>query len=171
VLETLGRFYAHLKDRERTETVYKERLKILVAHQKAGARPDLEIGSTLFELQGVTSYENDTSRDADETAYMEQARRFYEQCKAGFPDLRNKCDRGLADVEGLHGSLLTLKRRLDEAAPFLQAVIDRPDSGVRKEIMIGALKGHATALILQGRADEAQEFMQRAKRLEESQKK
>ena len=166
VLWTLGRFYEHANDTVNSEAVYKERLEILVAHQRPGSRPDLEIGDTLFELQSILSNSKDNARDADETAYMEQARRFYEQCNAGFPDLRTTCDRRLADVEGLHGSLLTLKRRLDEAAPFLKAVIDRPDSGVRKAIMVSALQAHATALILQGKAAEAQEFIQRAQRLQ-----
>jgi hypothetical protein len=151
----LGRFYSHVNDRLNGEATYKQRLDILVAHQKAGARPDLDIGIALFELQSELSNPTDTSRDADETAYMEQARTFYEQCKAGFPDLRNICDRRLADVEGLHGSLLTLKRRFDEAVPFLKAVTDRPDSGVRKEVLTGALKGYATILVLQGKTAEA----------------
>jgi hypothetical protein len=159
-----------MKDRVKAEAVYKERLDILVANQKAGTRPDLDIGIALFELQSELSDPIDTLKDADETAYMEQARRFYEQCKAGFPDLRSICDRRLADVEGLHGSLLTLKKRFDEAIPFLKAVTDRPDSGVRKEVLTGALKGYATILILQGRAAEAVPFVQRAQRLETVQK-
>jgi tetratricopeptide (TPR) repeat protein len=166
----LGRFYSHMKDRVKAEAVYKQRLDILVANQKAGARPDLDIGIALFELQSELSNPTDTSRDADETAYMEQARRFYGQCKAGFPDLRSICDRRLADVEGLHGSLLTLKKGFDEAIPFLKAVTDRPDSGVRREVLTGALKGYATILILQGRAAEAVPFVQRAQRLETVQK-
>jgi hypothetical protein len=166
----LGRFYSHVNDRSNGEATYKQRLDTLVANQKAGAPPDLDIGIALLDLQSALSYPTDTSRDADETAYMEQARRFYEQCKAGFPDLRNICDRRLADVEGLHGSLFTLKKRFDEAAPFLKAVTDRPDSGVRKEVLTGALKGYATILILQGRVAEAQVFVQRAQRLETVQK-
>ena len=96
---------------------------------------------------------------------MERARRFFEQCKA-FPETRNICDRRQADVEGLHGSLLVLKRRLDEAAPFLQAVIDRRDSSVRKEIMISALKSRAITLTLQGNPAEAQKFIQREEELQ-----
>jgi len=169
VLWRLGRFYSHAKDGLKAEAIYKERLDILLSHQEAGARPDLDIGIALLDLQSVLSNPNDTSRDMDETAYMVQGRQFYENCKAGFPDLRNTCDRRLADVEGLHGSLLTLKKRFDEAAPFLKAVIDRPDSGVRKDVMVAALNAHATGLISHGKAAEAQEFIQRAKRLEATQ--
>ena len=166
VLWSLGKLYSHINDRVKSEATYKERLGILVANQKSGIQPDLDIGIALFDLQSVSSDPNDTSRDADENAYMEHARAFYEQCKSGFPDLRRICDRRLADVEGLHGSLLTLKKRFDEATPFLKAVIDRPDSGVRKDIMVSALQARATALIVQGRAAEAQELIQRARRLQ-----
>jgi hypothetical protein len=79
------------------------------------------------------------------------------------------CDHRLADVEGLHGSLLLLKKRNDEAAPFLKAVTDRPDSGVRKVVMTAALKGYPTILISQGRIADAKVLVERVQKLESGQ--
>jgi len=166
VLWSLGHFYSRVKDRERAEATYKERLEVLLANQIAGKRPDLDVGIAFFDLQSILSNPFDTSRDADESRYMKQARAFYESCKASFPDLREICDRRQVDVEGMHGSLLFLRKRFDEAAPFLKAVTDRPDSGVRKEIMTAALKAQATILISKGQAAEAQGLMDRVRRLE-----
>ncbi len=165
VLRKLGRSYDHFGRKLQAGAVYKQIVNILVARQVPGGRPDLAMGIALFDLQSLFSNAADTTRDADELAYMDQARTFYEQCM-GFPDLRAVCDRRLADVEGLHGSLYTLKRRFDEAAPFLKAVIARPDAGVRQEVLVAALKAYATILIIEGRAAEAQPFLQRAQRLE-----
>jgi hypothetical protein len=47
---------------------------------------------------------------------MERARTFYEQCKTGFPDLYDVCDIRLADVEGVHGAALAVKKHFDEDA-------------------------------------------------------
>lgn len=172
VLWKLARFYEHFKEYTKMEVAYKERLEILSSKQKAASRPDLDLGIALFDLQSALEGLSlqDASREAEGFAYMEQAKAFYEKCKIGFPDMRGVCDRRLADVEGMHGSILTVKKRFEEAAPFLKAVIDRPDSGVRTEILVAALKGHATALIVQGKSAEAQEFIQRAQRLEAPQR-
>jgi hypothetical protein len=75
------------------------------------------------------------------------------------------CDIRLADVEGVHGAALAVKKHFDQALPFLKAVIDRGDTGVRRETMIGALNGYALVLISKGQSAEAQEFIDRAKRL------
>jgi TonB family protein len=168
VLWKLGRLNEHLRDLSKAEAIYKERLEILLSHQKAGARPDLDVGQALFDLQELLEAGNltTTEREADALSYMERARSFYAKCKTEYPDMRPVCDFRLANVEGLHGAILLLKRRFDEAAPFLKAVVDRPDWGARKDVLTAALRGYATILISQGKTIEAQEFRQRAQRLD-----
>jgi len=172
VLWKLGRLHERLRDLADAEGVYKERLEILLSHQKAGTRPDLDVGQALFDLQELLEAGNltTTEREADAFSYMERARSFYEKCKAEYPDMLPVCDYRLAYVEGMHGAVLLVKKRFDEAAPFLKAVTDRPDWGARKDVLTGALRGYATILMSQGRTAEAQEFRQRAQRLEASQK-
>jgi TonB family protein len=168
VLWKLGRLHERLRDLANAEGVYKERLEILLSHQNAGTRPDLDVGQALFDLQELLEAGNltTTEREADALSYMERARSFYEKCEAEFPDMRPVCDFRLANVEGLHGAVLLLKKRFDEAAPFLKAVADRPDWGARKDVLTAALRGYATILISRGKTAEAQEFRQRAQRLD-----
>lgn len=163
----LARLYSQVKDPVNAEAVYKERLAILLAHQEPSSRPDLDLGIAWFDLQSVVEASDLTSesRDAEALSYVERARSFYEQCKTRFPDLWKTCDRRLADVEGGHGTVLALKKHFDEALPFLKSVIDRPDSGVRKEMMIAALVSYSKILILRGQSVEAQQLIERAKRL------
>ena len=120
-----------MHDHTNAESVYKERLAILLAHQEPSGRPDLDIGIALFDLQSVLDAANLSSeaRDAEALSYVERARSFYEQCKERFPDLVKTCDRRLADVEGTHGTVLALKKHFDEALPFLKSVTDRPTRG------------------------------------------
>lgn len=172
VLWKLGRLHEHLRDLSKAEAIYKERLEILLSHQKAGARPDLDVGQALYDLQELLEAGNltTTEREEDALSYMERARSFYEKCKAEYPDMRPVCDFRLAYVEGLHGAVLLVKKRYDEAAPFLKAVTDRPDWGARKEVLTAALRGYATILIRRDKTAEAQEFIQRAQRLDASKK-
>lgn len=172
VLRSLGVFYGRSKDNSKEEATYKERLDILVSNQKDPVKfPDLEIGNTLFDLQSLIEAGNLTNadREADGLSYVKQAQQFYEHGKT-IEGLQKTCDRRLADVDGLHGSVLLLKQRFDEAERFLKAVVARTDSGVRKEVLTAALKGYATILIKQGKTSEAQELMQRVQRLEASPK-
>lgn len=172
VLWKLGRLHEHLRDLSKAEAVYKERLQILLLHRKAGARPDLDVGQALFDLQELLEAGNLTTseREAEALNYMERARSFYEKCKAEYPDMRPVCDFRLAYVEGLHGAVLLVKKRFDEAAPFLKAVTERPDWGARKEVLTAALRGYATILTRQGKTAEAAEFTERARRLDTSKK-
>jgi hypothetical protein len=125
----------------------------------------------LFDLQSTIELSTLTNaREGEGLESFEKARAFYETCKAEFPDMKAVCDRRLADVEGLHGSVLLLKKRNDEAAPFLKAVTDRPDSGVREEVMTAALKGYATILISQGRTADAKVIVERVRQLESGQR-
>ncbi|MEO8049543.1 MAG: hypothetical protein ABI833_03935 [Acidobacteriota bacterium] len=166
-LRKLGNLYS-LKDPGRAESVLKQRLAILIANHPPSARPDVDIGVALFELMSLFDADStSTARDGEAANYMERARKFYEQCKTGFPDLYDVCDIRLADVEGIHGAALTVKKHFDQALPFLKAVIDRGDSGVRRETMIGVLNAYALILISRGQSGEAQEFINRAKRLAE----
>jgi tetratricopeptide (TPR) repeat protein len=164
-LRKLGNLYSRLKDPVRAESVLKQRLAILIAKHAPSVRPDVDIGIALFELMAFMDADSSPARDAEAANYMERARTFYEQCKAGFPDLYDVCDIRLADVEGVHGAALAVKKHFDQALPFLKAVIDRGDKGVRRETMIGALNGYALVLISKGQSAEAQEFIDRAKRL------
>jgi tetratricopeptide (TPR) repeat protein len=172
VLWKLGRLHEHLRDLSKAEAVYKERLQILLSHQKAGARPDLDVGQALFDLQELLEAGNLTTseREAEALNYMERARSFYEKCKAEYRDMRPVCDFRLAYVEGLHGAVLLVKKRFDEAAPFLKAVTERPDWGTRKEVLTAALRGYASILTRQGKTAEAAEFTERARRLDTSKK-
>jgi tetratricopeptide (TPR) repeat protein len=165
-LRKLGNLYSRLKDPVRAESVLKQRLAILIANHAPSVRPDVDIGIALFELMALIDADSTTTaRDAEAANYMERARTFYEQCKAGFPDLYDVCDIRLADVEGIHGAALAVKKRFDDALPFLKAVVDRGDAGARRETMIAALNGYALILISRGQSVEAQEFVDRAKRL------
>lgn len=164
-LRKLGNLYSRLKDPARAESVLKQRLAILIANHAPSVRPDVDIGIALFELMSLMDADSTTARDAEAANYMERARTFYEQCKAGFPDLYDVCDIRLADVEGIHGAALTVKKHFDQALPFLKAVIDRGDNGARRETMIAALNGYAVILISKGQSAEAQGFIDRAKRL------
>jgi tetratricopeptide (TPR) repeat protein len=163
----LARLYSHEKDAATAESVYKERLAILLAHQEPSGRPDLDVGIALFDLQSVLEAADLSSeaRDDEAIGYVERARSFYEQCKARFPDLWKTCDRRLADVEGGHGTVLALKKHFDEAVPFLKSVIDRPDSGVRTDVIISALVSYSKILISRSQSAEAQQLIDRAKRL------
>ena len=164
-LRKLGNLYSHMKDPVRAESVLKQRLAILIGNHAPSVRPDVDIGIALFELMSLLDNSTSAARDGEAANYMERARTFYEQCKAGFPDLYDVCDIRLADVEGVHGAALAVKKHFDQALPFLKAVIDRGDNGVRRETMIGALNGYALVLISKGQSAEAQEFIDRAKRL------
>jgi len=82
-----------------------------------------------------------------------------------FPDLQSTCDRRLADVEGMHGSALFLKNRLDDAVPLLKAVADRPDSGVRRETLTMALEAYVKTLMIQGKGTEAEPVLQRLRQI------
>jgi len=170
-LRKLGNLYSLLKEPAKAETVYKQRLAILIAKHAPSVRPDVDIGIALFELMALMDADSTTARDAEAANYMERARTFYEQCKTGFPDLYDVCDIRLADVEGVHGAALAVKKHFDQAFPFLKGVIDRGDTGVRRETMIGALNGYALVLISKGQSAEAQEFIDRAKRLANGTKK
>lgn len=167
VLRKLGNLYAQMMDAPRAEATFKQRLAILEAHHKDGERPDLDLGIALFDLQITLGGANlaNTKRDADEQDYANRARTFYQQCKANFADLRATCDRRLADIEGFQGAFFFLKDRLDEATPLLKAVVDRPDSGVRKEVLALALEGYAKVLLRRGRATDAEPVLQRLQRL------
>lgn len=165
-LRKLGNLYSRLKDPARAESVLKQRLAILIANHAPSVRPDVDIGIALFELMSLLDADATTpAREAEAANYMERARTFYDQCKSGFPELYDVCDIRLADVEGVHGAALAVKKHFDQAVPFLKAVIDRGDTGVRRETMIGALNGYALVLISKGQSAEAQEFIDRAKRL------
>jgi tetratricopeptide (TPR) repeat protein len=168
VLWSLGRFYSQIGDVDQAEAVYRQRVDILTAHQRPGMLPDLDLGIALFDLQSTiegVSIKN-TDREAEGLADFEKARAFYENCKSGFPDMKAVCDRRLADVEGLHGSVLFLKKRFDEATPFLRSVIDRPDEGVRRVVLTAALRAFSTILISKGQIADAQPLMERVRRLE-----
>lgn len=158
LLRDLGGVYSKEKRIDKAESVYKLRLDALTAQQKDGQTPDLDIGFALFDLQSV--YEV-TARAPEAQAYFERARTFYEDCKAGFPGLRARCDHYLADAEALHGSVLFLQKRFDAAIPFLQAVVAREDSQVRPEVMTAALTAYAQILISRGDTAAAQPLIAR----------
>jgi tetratricopeptide (TPR) repeat protein len=161
LLRDLSDVYSKEKRNDKAESAYRLRLEILTAHQKVEA-PDLNMGSALFDLQSL--YEA-TSRDSEAQDYFERTRDFYERCKNGFPDLRARCDRFLADAEGLRGSGLFLQKRFDEAVPLLQAVIARADVGVRPEVLHAALSAYAQILLSQGDTASARPFIERALRI------
>jgi hypothetical protein len=96
---------------------------------------------------------------------LEKGRAFYETCKSSFPRLRPVCDRGLADMEGLHGSELFLQKRYDEAIPFLDAVNSRQDSEVRPEVLYAALMARAQILFDQHELATAKPLVDRALRI------
>jgi tetratricopeptide (TPR) repeat protein len=172
VLRKVGNFFSRTEDAGKAEAAYKERLDVLMAHEKPGERPDLDIGIALFDLLALNVYElfKGPGRESEEAAYFEGARSFYEDCKAGFIDLNAACDRRLAYVETLHGSMLFVTKNFDAAIPLLKAVVDRPDSGVRQEHLTAALRAYATILISKGQNAEAQALMERVRRLESGQK-
>lgn len=171
VLRALAGFYSKRSDTAKAEEVLKERLDVLTPHQIPGKAPDLDVGIALFDLQSayeVESLKNAAAEPAGQE-YFEKARSFYEKCIEGFPELQPRCDHDLADAEGLHGAVLYLKMRYDEAAPFSKAVVDRPEGIVRKEVLDSALKTYAAILVTRGRFAEAQVLVDRVKRLEASQ--
>lgn len=145
-----------------------ERLRLLRSFVRQEQSPDLDIGIALFDLQSVLegSSTQNPGYEREGEEYFKQSKRFYDSCKAGFPALAALCDRRLADAEGLHGSVLYLKKRYAQAVPFLRAVIDRPDTGVRREVLTAALKAYAMILISSGKYQDARPFAERAQRLE-----
>jgi TonB family protein len=162
VLKDFGRLYDAEKKTDKAEAVYRSRLDLLTAGNKDGQAPDLDVGIALFDL--LSLYEV-AGRSMEALGYFERARSFYDNCKRGFPELRAVCDRRLADVEGLHGSVLFLQKRFDLAIPFLEAVIAREDSGVRPEVLHAALSAYAQILISRGDTATAQPLIARALRI------
>jgi tetratricopeptide (TPR) repeat protein len=165
VLRGLAELYAKQNKPDKAEWAYKSRVDFLNAQKADGKQPILEIGIALFDLQSL--YEA-TARNEEAREYMERARTFYENCKNGSPDLKAVCDRRLADVEGLHGSELFLQKRYDEAIPFLRAVVDRQDFGVRPEVLYASLAAYSQILANRGQWIVALPLIARARRIKAS---
>ena len=159
----LARVYEQLKDQPKAEATYLARLELLTKNQPASGPPDLDIGIALFELQTAYSQPGNAML---ERLYADRARTFYQRCISGYPAFADVCDRRLADVEAMHAAALFNAKKYAEAAPFVLAVVGRPDTGVRKELLISTLRIHITLLLADGKIIDAAPFQQRLLRLE-----
>ena len=158
VLAQLANVYAKEKEFVLAEKTYKERLDILLRHQRD---TDLDVGTALFDLQ---SFYDRTGRLEEATAMMGRAIIFYQRCKER-ASLSGVCDRRLAEVQGLYGAYLFEHNHPAAAEPYLMAVADRPDSGVRPEVLEAALVALDAISVKKANMDEARRFGNRAIRL------
>jgi hypothetical protein len=90
----------------------------------------------------------------------------YRECIDKKGELASTCDRRLADVQWLMGSVYFNAKEFVEAEPWFKAVVDRRDDAVRPEAMLVSLKAYAALLAWRGETQEATRFAVRAVQFE-----
>jgi hypothetical protein len=141
---------------EKAEVLLQERINVL-EHQ-----PDVLLtGLAMFDLE--THYGGTQQVDRAKEAAT-KAVDLYKKCVAAGGSISKTCDRRLADVEGMMGSVLFLAKRSSEAEPWFQSVVARDDEQVRPEVMLVSLQAFSKLLFEKG---ELQASIRMAHRAEE----
>jgi len=154
-VKELGKVVIEQKENIEAEALAKERISILERHaDEAGPG----IGQALFDLE---SFYGATNQVDNAMATANRAVTFYKACidKGQEADL---CDRRMADVEGIAGSVLFLAGRSDEAVKWLDLVLSRKEESVRPQVMLAALRAYSKILITRGELVRGAVMMQRA---------
>ncbi|MGA8029062.1 MAG: tetratricopeptide repeat protein [Bryobacteraceae bacterium] len=154
ILRALANVHIKEKQLEHAETVYEERLALLLSRRKG---IDLDIGIALFDLEVL--YDG-VGRQQEAERMIERATQFYNECK-GDQNLATTCDRRLAYVQGFQGVFLFEHQRSREAEPYLRIVAARPDQGLRPALLESALIALAA---IRSRSGDLEEAIQLARR-------
>ncbi len=136
------------------EALLKQRVDLL-----EGQSDPLLTGRALFELQ---SHYGSLRQVPEATETANRAVTLYEECiSAGRAD-RKRCDRQLADVQGMMGSILFIADHHSEAEPWFQSVVARSDDQVRPEIMLVSLQASSKLLFERGEILDSMKMAHRA---------
>lgn len=142
------------RDYRASEELYRECLVML---EQAGQTQSLFYGWALFNLESHYAALNDIGTAL---AFANRAVSFYSDCvKAG--EMAAKCDRGMADVQGLMGCALLTAKRYGESEAWLQPVVARRDEAVRTEVMLPSLWAWSIILQAKGEPQEARNALAR----------
>ncbi len=130
------------KKSSEAETLLKERVGLL-----EGLSDPLETGRALFDLQSHYGGLQEIDLALETT---NRAVALYESCISAGRSNSKRCDRQLADVQGMMGSILFIAKRHDEAEPWFRSVVARDDDAVRPEIMLISLQASSKLLFERG---------------------
>jgi tetratricopeptide (TPR) repeat protein len=134
-----------------------ERVNLLERHPEDGIDAT-DVGVALFDLLGRYALAHELEK-AENVA--NRAVGFYQNCgrlQAQSP----KCDRGLADVQGLMGSAYIIDGRWDLAESWIQSVVERRDDEVRGEVLVVAFRAYIKILADRGESELAAAVFRRA---------
>ncbi len=86
---------------------------------------------------------------------------FYKRCISAAKHAE-LCNRRMADVEGMMGSILFNAKRFGESEPWFESVVAREDENVRPQIMLTSLRAYSKILMEKGKVEHATQMVQRA---------
>jgi TonB family protein len=160
-LKSLGEVHDYQKKHVAAEALLRERIAVLEQNQIPGEQG---LSLALFDL--VTHFGITAEPDKAEPAAT-RAVEFFDACiKRGLSDART-CDRRLADVQGMMGSILFNAGRYSDSQPWFKSVVERSDESVRPEIMRASLQAYAKLLLDGGQTEQARDVRQRTVQLKE----